>query len=408
MQAPNKPIESDWPTLLGKGNAWIIGLPTGFNLEKRLRDAQEIRLATAFAHKSGWKYFRDAASNGTAKVLLLTGLDCWQTEPPLLKEWHDLMMSEPGRIEVKIALDEIFFHPKVLIVKCDDKQASFGIVGSGNLSQGGLQDNVECGIYFEDRSLIAQLQGWFETQFTRASRVTAEGISAYSRDYKPNWRGRKKLERKQLILMARMQEYTSAKMAKWDRAVQQASAFFATYNSERRSKAKQQAAEIRNALGYPQFNFGRNGLDRFFKIGFLGKLRQGLKPKIWASRKRFQEGLRTLIADPESMLKELLEPDGKFKVQGASLNTISKILATHDPSSWPVFNNRAKEVLRDFGYKAPRGATTTASYLAYRDLMKKLRLACEMEGCRDVDAFALDAFILKWSGRLDKYKKPRS
>jgi hypothetical protein len=111
MQAPNKPIESDWSTLLGKGNAWIIGLPTGFNLDKRLRDAKEIRLATAFAHRSGWKYFRDAASNGKAKLLLLTGLDCWQTEPLLLNEWHDLMMSEPGRIEVKIALNEIFFHP---------------------------------------------------------------------------------------------------------------------------------------------------------------------------------------------------------------------------------------------------------------------------------------------------------
>jgi len=408
MQAPNKSIESNWPTLLGKGNAWIIGLPPGFNLDQRLHDAQEIRLATAFAHRSGWKYFRDAASNGKAKLLLLTGLDCWQTEPLLLKEWHDLMMSEPGRIEVKIALNEIFFHPKVLIVKCADKHASFGIVGSGNLSQGGLQDNVECGIYFEDRNLIAQLHGWFETQFSRANRVTAEGISAYSQAYRPNWKGRKNLEKKQLKVRAKMQEYDAAKPAKWDLAVRKAKAFFATYNSEERSKAKQRAAEIQNALGYPQFDFDRKGLDRFYKTGFLGKLRQGLKPKIWAGRKRFQEGLRALIADPESMLKELLEPDGKFKVQGASINTVSKILATHDPSLWPGFNNRVREVWRDFGYKAPRGATTTASYLAYRDLMKKFRLACETEGCKDVDTFALDAFILDRSYRHGKYKKLRS
>jgi hypothetical protein len=296
----------------------------------------------------------------------------------------------------------------VLIVKSGDKQASFGIVGSGNLSQGGLQDNVECGIYFEDQNLIAQLQGWFEAQFTRANRITAEGISAYSRGYNPNWRGRRDLERAQLIVSAKMEEYAAAKMIEWDKAVKMAKAFFAEYNSEKRSEAKQKAAEIKSALGYPQFNFDRNGLDRFFKTGFLGKLRQGLKPKIWASRKRFQVGLRTLIADPGSTLKELLEPDGKFKVKGASLNTISKILATHDPSSWPVFNNKAKEVWRDFGYKEPRGATITDSYLAYRDLMNKFRLDCEAEGCKDVDTFALDAFILKWAGRLDKYKKPRS
>jgi hypothetical protein len=296
----------------------------------------------------------------------------------------------------------------VLVVKCADQHASFGIIGSGNLSQGGLQDNVECGIYFEDRNLIAQLHGWFETQFSRANRVTAEGISAYSKAYKPNWKGRKNLEKKQLKVRAKMQEYDAAKMAKWDLAVREAKAFFATYNSKERSRAKQRAAEIQDALGYPQFNFDRKGLDRFYKTGFLGKLRQGPKPKIWASRKRFQEGLRTLIADPESMLKELLEPDGKFKVQGASINTVSKILATHDPSSWPGFNNRVREVLRYFGYKKPRGATTTVSYLAYRDLMKKFRLACEKEGCKDVDAFALDAFFLKWSGRLDTYKIPRS
>src|ERR1039458_8463497 len=103
MQEAPRPTELDWPTLLGRGKAWIVGLPPDFDLDSKLRDAREVRLATAFARRSGWKYLRHAASHQSVKMFLLTGLDCWQTEPQLLKAWYDLMMSAPDRVEARIA-----------------------------------------------------------------------------------------------------------------------------------------------------------------------------------------------------------------------------------------------------------------------------------------------------------------
>lgn len=392
-------IESSWPTLLGQGNAWIIGLPSNFNFDKSLKDAEEIRLATAFARRSGWQYLRNVASQESAKTFLLTGLDCWHTEPELLKEWYELMMSTPSRVEAKIAPRNIFFHPKVLIATSHAREGDFAIVGSGNLSRGGLCDNVECGVYVNDKNFVAQLKEWFDKQFDQAMRVTDKGIVEYTNSYKKNLKERKKLEEKEQGLRVKMEKHAEAKMREWDRAVKEAKAFFATNAFKRgREKRLKAAEDIRAVLKSPQFNFDKSALDKFFAILSLGKLIALQKPKIWSRRKRFQEGLRALIANREATLPMILERRGSFNVPGSSLNTISKILAAHEPSSWPVFNNKVKSVLHDFGYKAPRGKTMTGKYLAYKDLMKKFSTACG----RNMDAFALDAFFFDRWKRLNK------
>ncbi len=83
-----------WTTLLGNGSAAVLGLPENFSLATELSSATEIRLATAFAHRSGWNSFKDSVSTGKAKVCLLTGLDCFQTEPQLLKDWSTQVRCE--------------------------------------------------------------------------------------------------------------------------------------------------------------------------------------------------------------------------------------------------------------------------------------------------------------------------
>jgi HKD family nuclease len=287
---------SGWPTLIAEGNAWIIGLPSGFSLADSLHRAREVRLATAFARRSGWKYFHEAASKGTASYALLTGLDCWHTQPELLKDWHELTMKWPDRIESKVALKEIFFHPKVLIVTSDGKQPHFAVVGSGNLSQGGLCDNVECGVYVEDRGLIAQLTDWFDKQFERAKRLTDEGIAAYAGLYKSNIKGRSRLEEKQKAVQTIMDGYAEARMGEWDRAVREAKAFFSKYGTDRQRKAHAKAEELRNALNwYADFSFDRGGLDDFFANRFLGHLREGQKPKVWKHQQRFKTALRAVL-----------------------------------------------------------------------------------------------------------------
>ena len=89
---------------------------------------------------------------------------------------------------------------------------------------------------------------------------------------------------------------------------------------------------------------------------------------------------------------------------GFRLNAVTKVLAAHDPKAWPVFNSRVERVLADFGYTAPRGVGKAGRYLAYKRVMDKFITACKVQGCPDVDAFALDAFFYWWSEYLDKRK----
>jgi hypothetical protein len=45
-------------TLFGDGYAVVVGLPKNFDLSRALQFAKEIRLGTAFAHRSGWTSLR--------------------------------------------------------------------------------------------------------------------------------------------------------------------------------------------------------------------------------------------------------------------------------------------------------------------------------------------------------------
>ena len=178
--------KSVWPTLLGHGSAAVLGLPASFSLATALGNAKEIRLATAFAHRSGWSSFKDSVSTGKAKVSLLTGLDCFQTEPKLLKDWLQLKSVASDRVEAHLASEETFFHPKVLVVSFDGTKRDFAVVGSGNLSVGGLHTNTECGLFIDDATVVKTVRDWFDAEFRLGKPLTTELIAVYERAYKKN------------------------------------------------------------------------------------------------------------------------------------------------------------------------------------------------------------------------------
>src|SRR5258708_10368385 len=105
-----------WQTLLGKGHAFVVGLPKDFSLTDVLRRATSIKLATAFAQLGGWHHFKDGVKGGHASVSLLTGKWFFQTQPALLWEWHNFALAD-NRVKAKLATDATHFHPKLLIVE---------------------------------------------------------------------------------------------------------------------------------------------------------------------------------------------------------------------------------------------------------------------------------------------------
>ena len=86
-------------------------------------------------------------------------------------------------------------------------------------------------------------------------------------------------------------------------------------------------------------------------------------------------------------LHEVLDPNGRFRVGGAGLNFISKVLAVHDPSKYTVFNGPVADVLGHFNYEIPRGYTPSEKYLEFAEMMRRFLRECGADNTLDLDAF---------------------
>jgi HKD family nuclease len=375
-------------TLFPDSNAVVIGLPPNFDICKELVSARTIRLATAFAHKSGWVMLSDSISRSPATKYLFTGPSFFQTEPYVLSAW--LNLCKQGKAHAAMYSGGVMtFHPKVLIV---EGSKSFAIVGSGNLSQGGLRDNVECGVYIKDSATVGEL--WFDELFRDATPLTDEGVVDYKRKWDKLQAAAKKLRIEQAEAENEFVEKNKATLKNWNTAVAIAKRYFASPDFSRSYDGLVQASRlIETALDYPNFRFDAAGWKSFYAVWALGHLIPIYRDSIFKEKRRLQSGLRKLVSeDTRSGLHDLLASNGRYHIPRFGLNAISKILAVHAPKKWTVYNGPVEKVLRSFGYVPPRGGTTADKYFAFTDMMDRFKKETGAE-----DAYALDAFFLHYS-----------
>lgn len=386
-------------TLFGDGYAVVVGLPKHFDLAGALQSAKQIRLATAFAHVSGWDSLKLAIAASSGEIFLLTGLEYNQTEPALLKEWMQLKLTRSDKVNVSLAPTTPFFHPKVLIVCCPKK--TFAIVGSGNLSKGGLQTNCECGLFVSNASTIASLCVWFDAQFAEGEPLTEQMIEAYEPDYKKSKKKAAALAQQQRNTEKKLKAIGEPSFAAWNRALDMAETYFRDKDFGVRYKKRKKA--VKRMLGHlnaPEFDFDFEGWAEFYKEGVLGKLNELQRDRVFETGTRLRKALRQLVQNPLAAIPSVLARRGKLRIKGFAVNTVSKILAAYYPAEWPVYNSRVATVLADFGYTAPRGIGADGRYIAFRNTMKKFMSACKQRGLSHVDAISLDAFFYECSEEL--------
>ena len=367
----------------------VIGTPQDFGILEELEKAKSIRLAVAFCHLNGWLRFEASIKKCLGDVYLLTGLDFLQTEPRLLRAWNGLSINrrfQPRLVTTKSGI----FHPKVLVVSAPAKK--FALVGSGNLSEGGLRTNIECFLYTDDGIEVTALTRWFDEMFRNAKNFGEHEIGLYEPKYKNAHRAVAKLRREQRKVEIEIEKQNQAFLSKWKQAVDAAKKEFVRRQFKEGWDARTQAVEkIKTALHYPQFDFSHDEWNEFYKIQELGHLIPIYRDRVLRQEKRLKDGLRLLVDDSipiEKRLTALLERAGKHHISGLSVNAISKILAVHDPNRWPVYNSPVHFTLRSFGYQPPRRVGISGRYLAFANLMEEFMKAC---GAKDV--CALDWFF---------------
>jgi HKD family nuclease len=121
-------------------------------LKESFMNAIEAKFSVAFLKYSGLSLIKSDMNNilkNNGKVEFLVGLDFRTTDPDSLFELKSLQksnpnlkcfcFSEPNKSSV--------FHPKLYLVKNKNKEVT-AIVGSSNLTNGGLSKNVELNVVF--------------------------------------------------------------------------------------------------------------------------------------------------------------------------------------------------------------------------------------------------------------------
>ena len=74
-------------------------------------------------------------------------------------------------------------------------------------------------------------------------------------------------------------------------------------------------------------------------------------------------------------------------VDGLGINGVSKILASIEPTKWPVENKPVRDARDSFGYEPPRGGTIGQKYAAFAELMQRFMKESEAKDMLELDAF---------------------
>ncbi|MDE7227068.1 MAG: NgoFVII family restriction endonuclease [Treponemataceae bacterium] len=137
-----------------------LDYPIGKIINQELQNSEKTQIAVAFLKSSGVDVIRDSLlrslDNG-GKFELIVGLDFKTTDPKAMKYFLDLKRQYKGVDfycygDKRENRNDVVFHPKIYLFKNSNENIS--IVGSTNLTRGGLESNFEVNAIFNEKNPI--------------------------------------------------------------------------------------------------------------------------------------------------------------------------------------------------------------------------------------------------------------
>lgn len=171
-----------------------LNYPIGKVINQELQHSSQTQIAVAFLKYSGVKVIQESLTLSLEKggsFELIAGLDFKTTDPIAMKFFLDLKRQNP-KVKFYCYGDkgknktDIVFHPKIYLFKNEREHSS--IIGSANLTGGGLTSNFEVNTIFNEKSPVyySQLQAIYNSiKFTDTLFVPDEEyLSQYSDVFK--------------------------------------------------------------------------------------------------------------------------------------------------------------------------------------------------------------------------------
>ncbi|MBM2817686.1 MAG: Restriction endonuclease [Parcubacteria group bacterium] len=171
-----------------------LNYPVGNIINQELQNAQTVRIAIAFLKYSGIKVIEKSLNqcldnNGTVEII--AGLDFKTTDPQSMHYLIQLQKTKPNLKfycygDKDVNKNNIVFHPKIYLL--EGKRETTGIVGSTNLTGGGLMTNFEANVIFKESKPLyfSQIEAIYNSvKFTDSVfSPDEEYLSGYSEVYK--------------------------------------------------------------------------------------------------------------------------------------------------------------------------------------------------------------------------------
>lgn len=163
-------------------------------LQEELLSARMFRIASAMISVAGLNEIvhsleRCLERGGSGRILI--GVDL-PSDPHAIERLRKLAAKSSGNLKLKYfrPLKNRIFHPKLFIFG-NGATGTSAIIGSSNLTGGGLTENHEANIWVRSGDVVNELTEYFDEHFEGAysSQVTPEWLA----DYRKTWVLRKKL-----------------------------------------------------------------------------------------------------------------------------------------------------------------------------------------------------------------------
>lgn len=138
-----------------------------------LSAADELWFALALIKDNAFEHIKSLVKEN-CKQHYLVGIDL-PTTPTVLKTIQSTL--EPGLVECKIYKNQFNYHPKVYLFKSNGLFTAF--IGSSNLTDGGLEKNVELNYKVTNQNDCLSILTWFNDLYKEGFPLTEENIHEY-------------------------------------------------------------------------------------------------------------------------------------------------------------------------------------------------------------------------------------
>ena len=372
-------------------------------LGEHVSNAHRILIAVAFLSKPGWGivngWLQDSLERG-GHIELFVGTNFYQTDPSALREAEALLRGRTGcTLWLCRRSSKSVFHPKLYVFESDHEIVA--VVGSANLTSGGLRDNHEvcCSFSVPPGSAVA---GQLETLFASyrsdkdVYQPTLLDIARYEGEWARFCRHVSRAEREAIKEIKALPSIREERLQRYLREYLSCEKEQEDYRFRMRKYARIPALLDCLMITKTRADF----LDVYEQL--VGK--QGQRG-LWHSgglfRKKNQVAdgflevcamVRTIREHPEASATELFELGIPYvrRVTGMGINVLTEVMNSCYPDRCPVLNNNPLGSLRHLAIgqfpQNPQGFKAE-DYGRFTDILDYLRDLCAFDSMGYVDHF---------------------